>query len=81
MTLQQREVLCAEVCQQAMRDWRAGKIGNQELIWITWQAQQRYGVGEVFGSDGIHGVSAIEAADSPLIRAKGIGRGDTPEAI
>jgi hypothetical protein len=47
MTLQQREVLCAEVCQQAMRDWRAGKIGNQELIWITWRAQQRYGVGEV----------------------------------
>ena len=47
MTLQQRECLCAEVCQQAMRDWRAGKIGNQELIWLTWQAQQRYGVGEV----------------------------------
>ena len=47
MTLQQRECLCAEVCQQAMRDWRAGKIGNQELIWITWRAQQRYGVGEV----------------------------------
>ena len=64
MTLQQREVLCAEVCQQAMRDWRAGKIGNQELIWLTWQAQQRYGVGEVFGDDGIHGLLGIEAAGS-----------------
>lgn len=47
MTLQQREYLCAQECRQAMRDWRAGKIGNQELIWLTWRAQQRYGVGEV----------------------------------
>ncbi|MEA4884298.1 MAG: hypothetical protein VB144_11725 [Clostridia bacterium] len=50
-TLQQREYLCAEECRQAMRDWRAGKIGNQELIWRTWRAQQRYGVGEAFGDD------------------------------
>jgi len=47
MTLQQREYLCALVCREAMREWRAGKIGNQELIWLTWRAQQRYGVGEV----------------------------------
>ena len=47
MTLQQREFLCAEACRQAMRDWRAGKIGGRELVWRTWQAQQRYGVGEV----------------------------------
>lgn len=51
MTLQQREFLCAEACRQAMRDWRAGKIGGRELVWRTWQAQQRYGVGEVFGDD------------------------------
>ena len=69
MTLQQRECLCAEVCQQAMRDWRAGKIGNQELIWITWQAQQRYGVGEVFGDDGIHGVLEVEAVGGACDRA------------
>ena len=69
MTLQQREVLCAEVCQQAMRDWRAGKIGNQELIWITWQAQQRYRVGEVFGDDGIHGVLEVEAVGGAIGRA------------
>ena len=69
MTLQQREVLCAEVCQQAMRDWRAGKIGNQELIWITWRAQQRYRVGEVFGDDVICGLPGIEAVGSACDRA------------
>jgi hypothetical protein len=51
MTLQQREYLCALACREAMREWRAGKIGNQELIWRTWQAQQRYRVGEVLGDD------------------------------
>jgi hypothetical protein len=35
MTLQQREYLCAEACREAMREWRAGKIGNQELVWRT----------------------------------------------
>ena len=69
MTLQQRECLCAEACWQAMRDWRAGKIGNQELIWRTWQAQQRYRVGEVLGDDGICGLPGIEAVGSACDRA------------
>jgi len=69
MTLQQREYLCAEACREAMREWRAGKIGNQELIWITWRAQQRYGVGEVCGDDSIRGLLEIEAVGSACDRA------------
>ena len=45
MTPQQREALCAEACREALRAWRRGKIGNYELIWHTWQARQRYGIG------------------------------------
>lgn len=69
MTPQQREALCAEACREALRAWRRGKIGNQELIWITWRAQQRYGVGEVFGDDSIRGLPGIEAVGSACDRA------------
>lgn len=69
MTLQQRECLCALACREAMREWRAGQIGNQELIWRTWQAQQRYRVGEVCGDDSIRGLLEIEAVGSACDRA------------
>ena len=35
MTLQQRECLCALACREAMREWRAGKIGNQVTLGLA----------------------------------------------
>lgn len=38
LTRKQRAARAAEACMDALCEWRAGKIGDTELQWRTWNA-------------------------------------------
>lgn len=44
LTRKQRAARAAEACMDALCEWRAGKIGDTELQWRTWNACRSRGI-------------------------------------